>query len=170
MRVTTRSLSVSAACLALVCSVASFFAASCGGGGSDSPSEYPAPTQFTSSVFAHGDPLPGLHVSISSVSGGSGPSGRFLPGDVLGVEYQLSKDDGTPWDILEMSHATALVSGPTFNYQRVIAEQTDVGAHSFRIAPGRFRYAFAVPIPSTYLPPLNDSGSFGAGDGELSGI
>src|SRR5678815_2263516 len=68
-----------------------------------------------------------------------------------------------------MTIARALVSGPTFNYQRVIAESSDVALRSVALGGGAFTYTFAVPIPATYLPPLNDTPSFGPLDGEMQG-
>jgi OmcA/MtrC family decaheme c-type cytochrome len=61
------------------------------------------------------------------------------------------------------------VGGPTFNYQRVIAEQSDVATASTQNSDGSYTYRFPVAIPGTYLAPLNDTASFGPDDGELSG-
>src|SRR5262249_54761072 len=62
-----------------------------------------------------------------------------------------------------------LVSGPTSNYQRVIAEQSDLLSAAKDNGDGTFTYKFATPIPSTFLAPYNDSAAFGAADGELAG-
>lgn len=59
------------------------------------------------------------------------------------------------------------MSGPTFNYQRVIEEQTDLRSASVYEGNGVWAYTFSVAIPSTYLAPINDSTSLT--DGELTG-
>ena len=123
----------------------------------------------TSTDLDQGDELPGVVLAITKLSGGSGPGGRFLPGDTIAVEFTVEKTDGSAWDIDELSLGRTLVSGPTFNYQRVIAEQGDVLARAVKVAAGTYRYKYASPIPATYLPPLNDSASFGPEDGELTG-
>lgn len=112
---------------------------------------------------------PGVVATITAVDGGSGPGGFFRPGDHVSVAFTLKKHDGSAWNLFEMSTARALVSGPTFNYQRVITEQADVGARSEQHALGAFEYTFDVPIPSAYPAPLNDTTAFGGGDGELQG-
>ncbi|MHC4922084.1 MAG: multiheme c-type cytochrome, partial [Planctomycetota bacterium] len=60
-----------------------------------------------------------------------------------------------------------MVSGPTFNYQRIIASQSDVRIRSLSLGGGAYSYTFKVPIPSTYLAPLNDTTNFTIG--ELTG-
>ena len=64
----------------------------------------------------------GINVQILDFSGAKGPSGNFKPGDTISMTYRLVKDDGTTWHLAEMDSARAAVSGPTFNYQRVIAQ------------------------------------------------
>ena len=85
------------------------------------------------------------------------------------VNFRLQKSDGSDWDIAELTSGRALVSGPTFNYQRVIAEQTDLLTASVKQADGSYTYTFASAIPATYLAPFNDTASFGPEDGELTG-
>src|SRR5688572_8835395 len=80
----------------------------------------------TNTVLSQGDDLPGVNVEVTGLSGGSAPGGRFAVGDVITVAFTVQKNDGSDWDIGEMSLARTLVSGPTFNYQRVLAEQSDV--------------------------------------------
>ena len=62
-----------------------------------------------------------------------------------------------------------MVSGPSFNCQRVLARRTDLIEESTANAGGSYTYTFPLPIPSSCLAPLNDSASFGSGDGELQG-
>lgn len=112
---------------------------------------------------------PGIRVEILSIQGGSGAGGSFQVGDKVRVRYSLKMDAGMDWPIDQLTRGRALVSGPTFNYQRVIAEQDDVLDTSVWNGDGTFTYTFPVPIPATYLPPYNDTPSFGADDGELTG-
>jgi hypothetical protein len=112
---------------------------------------------------------PGVVVKILSVFGGSGHGGFFVPGDFVRVRYTLLKKDGSRWNLDEMDFARILLSGPTFNYQRVIPEQQDLLARSVQQSDGSFVYTFATPLPAQYLPPLNDTPSFGSDDGERTG-
>src|SRR6185436_16794159 len=133
-----------------------------GGGGNPNPPE-PTPT-----AYAAGEPVPELVASIDSIGGASGASGAFLPGDSLSVEFTLSKANGDPWTLEELKEGQALVSGPSFNYQRVLPA-TDVRASATALGGGRFRFAFPTPIPANFEPPYNDSPSFGLSQGELAG-
>lgn len=112
---------------------------------------------------------PVLLVAITEVEGGSGVGGFFEPGDVLAVTFTLTQADGTPWGLSELSEGLALVSGPTFNYQRVLPAALDVLTSAEELASGNYRYRFA-PLPATYAAPYNDTGAFGIGDGELTGL
>jgi len=112
---------------------------------------------------------PGVHVEILSVQGATGAGGTFRVGDKLKLRFTIKMDDGTDWPIEELTRGRTLVSGPTFNYQRVIAEQTDLLTASVANADGSYTYTYSAPIPATYLPPVNDTASFGPGDGELTG-
>ncbi len=123
----------------------------------------------TSSTLSRGDALPGITLAISKVSGATGTGGAFAVGDKLTVHFTAKKADGTDWDITEFAFGRIMVSGPTFNYQRVIAEQSDLATHSVKHGDGSYSYTFTSPIPATYLPPLNDTATFGAADGELQG-
>ncbi len=140
---------------------------SCGGGSSESgppPDPPDQPTQLQPS-----DDAPGVLLTIDSLSGGSNSDGSFRSGDRLTLRFRVQKRDGTRWNLHELSAPGALVSGPTFNYQRVIAEQTDVLERAVEQSDGSWVYTFADPLPAAYLAPLHDSSSFGALDGELTG-
>jgi OmcA/MtrC family decaheme c-type cytochrome len=134
----------------------------------------PAPTPTSLSNF---DDPPGVNFGINGLSGGGGGSltadaadvPHFSVGDKITVNFSLTKGDGSPWGLSEMSTVRVLVSGPSFNYQRVMAEQNDVVANAVKQPDGSWSYTFPTAIPSTYLAPLNDSDSFGASDGELTG-
>src|SRR5262249_38814451 len=112
----------------------------------------PAPTPTTLTKF---DDPPGVKLAINGLTGGSGgalaaddaATPSFNPGDTMSVNFSLSKNDGSPWGLSEMSSVRLLVSGPSFNYQRVIAEQTDVIANSVKQPDGSWTYTFPTPIP-----------------------
>lgn len=125
--------------------------------------------QVTVSDLEQGDDLPGVNVAVTALTGATGPNGRFLPGNTITVEFTVQKDDGTDWDLAELGTGRALVSGPTYNYQRVLAQVSDVTTAAVAQDDGSYRYTFAAPIPATYLAPLNDSSQFDDTDGELTG-
>ena len=144
-------------------------ALACSGDDGDDGEPGPPGTPGTETDLAQGDDLPGLVVAVQSLSGGSASGGRFRPGDRVRVNYRLQKEDGSDWDIAELSSGRALVSGPTFNYQRVLLEQTDLVTASVKEKDGSYTYTFASPIPDVYQAPINDTPAFGPEDGELAG-
>ncbi len=111
--------------------------------------------------------LPGVVVTIRGLSGASGTSGAFRVGDTIAVRYTLATDDGQALGSTDLARGAIMVSGPTFNYQRVIASQSDLATRSTANGDGSFTYRFATPIPATYLAPLNDTSDLT--DGELTG-
>lgn len=141
----------------------------CTGDDGDTGPQGPPGDGGTDSALAQGDDVPGIVLAITGVSGGTGPGGRFRPGDRLSVNFTVEKGDGSAWELDEFSSGRTLVSGPTFNYQRVFAEVNDVVASAVAQADGSFTYTYATPIPATYIAPLNDTPTFGPEDGELTG-
>ena len=135
--------------------------------GDSGPAGPTGPVSFTPRMLTEFETAPELIVMVTAVFGASGPGGNFRPGDRIGVRFTLTKEDATDWFLPEMDEGVALVSGPTFNYQRVLALR-DVRADMQENADGSFTYVFE-PLPLTYLPPLNDSPTFGADAGELTG-
>ncbi len=123
----------------------------------------------TSTQVERGDDPPGIHVTIVSLGGASGAGGAFEVGDHLSITFSVTKTDGSNWDLSEMNYGRALASGPSFNYQRVLTEVTDVASAAVDNGDGTFTYTFASAIPAVYAAPLNDTASFGAADGELTG-
>src|SRR5258706_11315522 len=123
----------------------------------------------TNTQLEQGEDVPGIHVAIVSLGGASGVTGAFQVGDHLSVTYSATKTDGTVWDLSEFNYAYILASGPTFNYQIVLPEAADLATASVDNGDGTFTYTFASAIPAVYAPPYNDSASFGAADGELTG-
>lgn len=133
-----------------------------GGGGGTDPDE-PTPTEYES-----GDEVPEVRLTLVALTGASGPAGEFLVGDTPTIEFTLAKADGKPWPLEELSAGEALVSGPSFNYQRVLPA-ADVLADALELEEGRYRVTLASAIPPTYPAPYNDTTSFGANGGELQG-
>ena len=123
----------------------------------------------TSTEVARGEDAPGIHVTILSLGGASGPGGAFRVGDHMSFTFSVTKTDGSDWDLTEMNYGRALVSGPSFNYQRVLPEVTNVATAAVDNEDGTWTYTFSSAIPAVYAAPLNDSASFGAADGELTG-
>ena len=130
------------------------------GAGSDPP---------TPTTVAPGQPGPGIDANITAITGGTGPNGSFLVGDQLTVTFTLAHDDGTLWSLSEMVQGRITVAGPTFNYQRVIAELSDVVTRGVEVQRGTYRYTFQGGLPATFLPPINDGPDYGPDDGELAG-
>jgi hypothetical protein len=136
--------------------------------GPQGPPAPPPPPVPTSTKVSPLENAPMLIVEILELGGASGAGGEFAVGDTIGVRYRMEKRDGTPWLLEEMTSGIALVSGPTFSYQRVVPTQSDVLTQSIANADGTFSYMLP-PIPAVYAAPFNDTSSFGAGDGELTG-
>lgn len=113
------------------------------------------------------DPLPGVVLAIESVTGGSLPSGNARAGDRLTITFSLRDDDGNALALSTFASGQAFASGPTFDYQRVLAAETDVVTRSVRLGAGRYAFSFANALPATYLAPLHDSGLLT--DGERTG-
>jgi hypothetical protein len=114
--------------------------------------------------LGRGDDLPGVNVQILSLSGGGS---SFQPGNTITVKFTVKNDAGENLELSEMDRGAILVSGPSFNYQRVIDSQSDLLARSTKNPDGSYSYRFAAPIPTSYLAPLNDTGAFT--DNELTG-
>ena len=115
-------------------------------------------------VVGPNDPLPGVVVEIQAVRGGSGPNGAFRTGDRLTVDFTLRTSGGDALELSGLARGAAMVSGPTFNYQRVIASQGDVIANAVKTGLGAYSYTFPVAIPATYLAPINDTDDITLGE------
>lgn len=134
------------------------------GADGQNPPDEPTPTELE-----QGDEAPGVVLEVVALSGGSGAGGTFQVGDTVSVRYTVEKSNGDPWMLSEFSYGRIMISGPTFNYQRVIPEKSDVLTRSVENSDGSFTYTFANAIPAVYAAPYNDSASFGLDDGELTG-
>jgi hypothetical protein len=139
-----------------------------GDDGSTGPAGPPGPPGDTGETpLGPDDPLPGVVVDVTSVSGGTGGSGQARVGDHMTVQFTVENDAGEPLALSSLSRGSIYISGPTSNYQRVIASQSDVLTRATQVATGTYSYSFAVAIPSTYLAPLNDTANLT--EGELTG-
>jgi OmcA/MtrC family decaheme c-type cytochrome len=123
---------------------------------------------MTSTSVTPGEPGPGIAIQVFGVAGATGPTGNFQAGDRPRVTFRMAKDDGSAWTLDEMYRARAMISGPTFNYQRVIPQVSDVQQTSVDNGDGTYTYSFP-PLPKTYVAPYNDTDSFDEDDGELTG-
>jgi hypothetical protein len=101
------------------------------------------------------DDLPGVNVVITSMTGGTVVGGAFKPGDTITVNFTLEEDDGEPIDLDTLNRSSIYVSGPTFNYQRVIISRSDVKDVAVDLGNGSYRYRYPVPIPTVYEEPIN---------------
>lgn len=137
-----------------------------GDAGAEGPQGPPGPNATTLTRF---DELPGVVVVITGVSGGTGTGGNLRAGDTASVTFTVKRKDGRNVSLSELTSTGIYVSGPTTNYQRVIASQSDLKTRAVDNRDGTWTYTFAAPIPATYLAPLNDSPAFDAGSGELTG-
>ncbi|GAB4136726.1 MAG: hypothetical protein Fur0037_01460 [Planctomycetota bacterium] len=133
----------------------------------DSPPPPSIPTTPDPVVGDH-DSLPGVVVAITGISGGSGANGNFQPGDTITVTFTVKRNDGVPLELSLMDRGAIMVSGPTSNYQRVIAPVLDVRTRAVKTAVDTYTYTFASPIPATYLAPINDTTALTAG--EMTGL
>jgi len=161
----TRTLSVIA--------VASLVFIACKGDQGDPGAQGPAgpgSDSETRTELARAEATPGINVSITGLSGASGAGGKFAVGDTITVAFTVEKSDGTDWDLSELGSSAILVSGPTFNYNPIIDRLGDLHTASVQQADGSYRYTFPTAIPAVYLPPANDTPSFGVDDGELQGL
>jgi hypothetical protein len=141
-----------------------------GPGGPDGPQGPPGvPGEPLPDSLGPGGELPGFVITILDVSGGTGPGGNLRAGDRPSVTFKLSTRDGKAIPLAQVTNASALVSGPTGSYQRVLNAESNLQQKAVRNADGSLTYTFEAPIPAVYGPPYNDSPSFGRESGELQG-
>ena len=119
------------------------------------------PGQAVPPVLGVDDPLPGMDLQILRLEGATGFQGHFQAGDRITVYFTVERGDtGEPIPASALTRGQAMVSGPTFNYQRVIAAQNDVLSRLVVHGDGSMSYTFSLPIPATYLAPLNNTPNF----------
>lgn len=114
--------------------------------------------------LAAGADLPGTVVTILEVTGAS----PVEVGGPISVLFTLKDTSGKTIPIAELARFAIQVSGPSTNYQRVIATQSSTSNITTE-ADGSYRYTFPQNFPSAYIAPLNDTAAYGADDGELTG-
>ena len=102
-----------------------------------------APVAPVTAVISATIPGPGIVAEITALSGATGAGGSFRPGDQITVTFTLEQRDGTKWGLDEMTDGRITIAGPTFSYQRVVAEIRD--AKDRRAARG------AAPPQGLYL-------------------
>jgi len=132
--------------------------ASCANDGSDAPggsADDGDGSGATSTVLDPDEPAPGVVVSMLAAGGASGADGSFRIGDVISIEFELTKHDGSPWNLAEMARGRVMFAGPTLEYHRVLPQVGDVVARATQSPDGSWRYAFAHPIPPVYADPYN---------------
>ena len=123
----------------------------------------------TPNALVRGQDVPGIAVQVTNVKGASGSDGTFRVGDHVAVTFTVKKKDGSAWLLADFSRGRIMLSGPTVNYQRVIPEQQDLLTASVLNSDSSYTYTFPAGIPDVYAPPLNDTTTFNATDGELQG-
>jgi OmcA/MtrC family decaheme c-type cytochrome len=123
----------------------------------------------TPNTVQPGQDLPGLVIKITGVGGGTGANGNLRAGDTLSVTFTVKKKNGVALLLSEIDSSGIYVSGPSFNYQRVLPRVADWHTTAVQNADGSYTFTFASPLPAVYAAPYNDTAAYGAGDGELTG-
>jgi hypothetical protein len=90
--------------------------------GDDGQDGQDAPLPATPDELDPQDDAPRVAITILGVGGASGANGTFRVGDRLSVRFTARKDDGSDWRPEELDTDRVLMSGPTFNYQRVLEQ------------------------------------------------
>ncbi len=129
----------------------------------------PAPIPPTDPNLGEAENLPGVVIGSLAVSGGSGTNGNFQVGDSITVTFTLKKNDGTAIGATELTSSGIYVSGPTTNYQRVIASTSSWHTAATQNTDGSWTYTIPTAIPANYLAPYGDTADIGADHGDLGG-
>lgn len=131
-----------------------------------------AETPLTDTYLDESENLPGVVLTIVSLSGASGAGGQFQVGNSITINFTLTKNDGTALLPTELNSSGVYVSGPTYNYNRVIASTSNWHLACTENADGSWSYTIPTAIPATYLAPYNDTTDWPvstAPDGTLGG-
>lgn len=110
----------------------------------------------------------GIVFGAVTASGGSGPGGAFLPGDVLALRFTLADSAGNPIDLAARNPATgdyvyafdAVAGGPSEGRQR-LAGPLDASAPRTGLSRSGGTWTLRLPLPdrAISLPPLNTAAS-----------
>ncbi|UCG33586.1 MAG: hypothetical protein JSU68_02925 [Phycisphaerales bacterium] len=103
-------------------------------------------------------------VDIQGVNGGA----PVEVGGPFTVDFTIEDDLGDPIAMDDLNRLRVYVSGPAFNYQRVIEADSDL-SHFAQNPDGSYTYTAVDPFPDVYLAPENDSPFYGPEDGEMTG-
>jgi hypothetical protein len=110
-------------------------------------------------IFARTRTL-GLSLTDVSVNGATGSNGSFQVGDTPSISFALKDGSSAVLDQLATATtlaATATLTGPTDDMQRVYASINlkTAGTLTFDATAGRYQYTFPSPWPASALAPLN---------------
>ena len=128
----------------------------------------------TGTALSRFETTPGLVLNVTNVGGATGADGSFAAGDFIEVTYTLADRAGHPVALAALDSAAVWFAGPTSNYQHIIPvgnvkTLTDVKTASVLNTDGSYTYTFTTAIPAAFGTPLNDTATYGAVDGELTG-
>ncbi len=99
-----------------------------------------------------------LQLEILSITGGTGPSGSFLPGDMPQVTFEMRRGDGTPVAAEDTSAIQGVLAGPTGNYQKILpaGDTATLDLKTGLAGTGPFTVTLA-PIPVQFPAQVNDN-------------
>lgn len=126
----------------------------------------------------HADPRldsaynPGLHFTITGVTGGSGSGGQFLPGDSVAVRFTITDDSGAAVANSSLSSATLMFSGPIDHMQKAFKDTSWIsgtGSNTTLTTNATGDYTATFTVPSTYATQENDTSWYGVEDGDWGG-
>ncbi|MCU1279816.1 MAG: hypothetical protein JWM53_3362, partial [bacterium] len=108
---------------------------------------------------------PGLTLVSLVLGGGSGAGGSFAVGDTPVASFQLLDKSGAPVATLKSDatlSATAIVSGPTDDRQRIYAQLNPKTQGVLAYDAGSSTYSWTLPssLPANALAPLNTTAPF----------
>lgn len=128
----------------------------------------------TGTALTRFETTPGLVLNVTNVGGATGADGSFAAGDFVEVTFRLADRAGHPVALAALDSAGAWFAGPTTNYQHIIPAGsvktlTDVKTASVLNTDGTYTYTFTTAIPANHVAQFNDTATYGAVDGELTG-
>jgi hypothetical protein len=108
---------------------------------------------------------PKLSLANVSLSGGSGPNGSFVVGDVPTLKFQLLDSSGTPIADLKTNAAygaSAITAGPSEAPEQLYPSSLNVrtGNLTFDAPSSTYTYVYPSGLLSGAVPPLNTTGPY----------